>query len=263
MEPLLSPEMARRSGLLGRLGARVRALREERGASRLDLARASGLSARYLAALEAGVGNISIARLADLARALATTASALLAEAEVEGAPGEARRSPQVISLLGLRGAGKSTVGMALARRLAVPFFELDERIEAAAGMPLGQVFELHGERWFRRLERETLARFLVETRRSVLATGGGLVTESETFDLLRQHTLTVWLKARPRDHWDRVVAQGDRRPMANRSRAMEELRALLAARDPLYARADLVVDTSALAVDRAVERIAGHTRRH
>jgi len=244
----------RHQTLLRDLGERVRTRREERGLSREALARSSGLSVRYLAQLEAGAGNISIARLADVAVALRTTATALLAE---DSAVVAASREERVVALLGLRGAGKTTVGLALAKTLGVAFFELDQLIERAAGLSPSSVFEVHGERYFRHLERETLARFLVEHRRGVLATSGGLVTDASTYELLRRHTLTVWLKAQARDHWDRVVAQGDSRPMANRTEAMAELKALLANREPLYAKADLVVDTSALSARQTVERIA------
>jgi len=242
-----------KQAVLERLGERVRSLREDHGLSRNQLADASGLSSRYLAELEAGTGNISVLRLLDVAAALGSTAGALIGGAE-QPSPSSPRAG--VIALLGLRGAGKSTLGVALARRLRVRFHELDALVETAAGMSLAQIFEMHGERYYRRLEREALSRLLVETKRAVLATGGGIVTEPETYGMLRRNTKTVWLSARPRDHWSRVVAQGDRRPMADRGQAMEELEVLLAAREPLYARADLVVDTSRLDVDRAVERV-------
>ena len=241
----------RQERLLSRLGERVRQLRAERHMSRAELATRSGLSVRYLAELESGAGNISVARLADVASALGAQASALLGAAEAVEPAGAG-----VIALLGLRGAGKSTLGAALAERLAVPFVELDALVEASAGMALAQIFELHGERYFRRLERETLARFLVDNPHAVLAPGGGIVTEPESLDLLRRHTTTVWLRARPQDHWDRVVAQGDRRPMADRAHAMEELEELLRSREPLYAQASAVVDTSTLTVADAVERL-------
>jgi len=161
-----------------------------------------------------------------------------------------------VIALLGLRGAGKSTVGRRLARRLRVPFVELDRRVEEAAGMSLGELFALHGEAYYRRLEREALQRVLADRRPLVLATGGGLPASPETYALLREHALAVWLRAAPEDHWNRVVQQGDRRPMADHPEAMAELRRLLSSREPLYAQAAATVDTSRLGVDGAVEAV-------
>lgn len=250
---MASPKTAHDDELLRRLGERVRAARSGRSQSRAELAAAAGLSVRYLAELEGGSGNISVARLRRVAEALGMRTSELLASAEERASPG--RRS-EIIALLGLRGAGKTTVGSLLATRLDVPFVELDDLVAQAAGIPLAQVFELHGERYYRRLEREALTRYLIDNQRGVLATGGGIVTEPETFSLLDRRALTVWLKARPRDHWDRVVSQGDVRPMADRAHAMEELEALLQRREPLYARARYVVDTSALDADRAADTI-------
>jgi XRE family aerobic/anaerobic benzoate catabolism transcriptional regulator len=139
---------------------------------------------------------------------------------------------------------------------------ELDALIEEAAGLPVPQVFEIHGEPYFRRLERETLRRFLAGAGPFILATGGGLVTEPETFTLLQESCTTVWLSARPEDHYNRVLAQGDERPMAGNPHAMAELHALLAARRPLYARAELSVDTSAVAVAEAVADLASRLER-
>lgn len=229
----------------------MRLRREHREMSRAELAREAGLSVRFLAELEGGVGNISVGRLAEVATALGTTASALLAAAE-----GPFARAPGVVALLGLRGAGKSTLGPLVAERLDAPFVELDQLIEQSAGMPLAQVFELHGEGYYRRLERDVLRGFLEQGGRAVIATGGGIVTEAESFDVLRRSAITVWLRARSVDHWERVLAQGDRRPMANRARAMDELESLLRERAELYARADFVVDTSDTDPDTAVARI-------
>jgi XRE family aerobic/anaerobic benzoate catabolism transcriptional regulator len=238
--------------LLVRLGARVRVRRLERGLSLRSAATRSRLSVRFLSELEAGRANISVARLSRLAVALGSTAGELLVEAEREAErPGTFR-----IALLGLRGAGKSTIGRRLAGRLRLPFVELDERIEAAAGLPLGDLFALHGEGFYRRLETEALGRFLEEYPRAVLATGGGIVTNPEAFRRLRDNTLTVWLRADPEDHWRRVVRQGDMRPMAGRPEAQAELRRLLAAREPLYARAHFIVDTSGRSVAECVRVI-------
>jgi len=237
-----------RSDLLDRVGRVVRAERLSAGLSRRVLSERSGVSVRFLAQLEGGTGNISLLRLEALAMALDVSLLHLLS---APAGPTSLR-----VALLGLRGAGKSTIGAALARRLRVPFMELDTLIEEAAGLPLGQIFELHGERHFRRLERETLARFLSGSSPAVLATGGGLVTDSDTYSLLRATCMTIWLAARAEDHYARVVAQGDRRPMVDHPHAMAELRALLSSRRGLYELADLRIDTSTVDVRTAVRTI-------
>jgi XRE family aerobic/anaerobic benzoate catabolism transcriptional regulator len=238
--------------LLDGLGRRVRALRGRRGLTLQQLALLCGLSQRFLVQVEKGHGNISVRKLDGLAQALGTTAAFLLTAGDDASPP---RPS---IALLGLRGAGKTTIGRRVARRLGVPFVELDRKVEQAAGLALGEVFALHGEEYYRRLERETLERVLREAAGAplVLAAGGGLPTSTETWRLLRSRAVTVWLKARPEDHWNRVLRQGDRRPMADHPEAMAELRRLLAAREPVYAEAHHVVDTSKLrvpGVERAV----------
>jgi XRE family aerobic/anaerobic benzoate catabolism transcriptional regulator len=148
-------------------------------------------------------------------------------------------------------------VGKRLARRLRVPFVELDRRIEEAANLSLAELFSLHGEDYYRRLERDVLRRVLDSEGPMVLATGGGIVTAAETFALLRRSALTIWLRATPEDHWKRVLRQGDRRPLANHPQAMSDLRSLLASREPLYAAAAHTVDTSGRSVDRVVAEIA------
>ena len=204
--------------------------------SRPDLAVKSGLSVRFLARIEAGDGNISLRRLSHLAEALGTTPEALLSAPRERGS---------VIALVGMRGAGKSTIGPRLATRLERPFLEMDALIQDEAGLPLDQIFELHGERYYRRIERETLQSILDGARPSVVATAGGVVNEPSTWKLLLDRTTVVWLRARPEDHWRRVVAQGDRRPMADNPDAMAELRAMLASREARYAQAPIVVDTA------------------
>jgi XRE family transcriptional regulator, aerobic/anaerobic benzoate catabolism transcriptional regulator len=235
--------------LLTALGRRARALRLARGWTLREVAERSGVSPRFLVQLESGRGNISVRRLADVAQALETTPAVLLTNDS--GPP------THVVALLGLRGAGKTTVGRRLARRRRVPFVELDRRIETAAELSLGELFSLHGEDYYRRLEREVLQDVLGEGRPMVLATGGGLVASPDTFAMLRRSAVTVWLRARPEDHWNRVVRQGDRRPMADHPQAMADLRALLAAREPLYSMADHVIDTSTLPVTEVVDAIA------
>ena len=223
---------------LASVGAAVRAQRDRRGWSRRELAGASGVSERFLAQLEAGTGNISLRRFADIAHALGTTPTGLLA-------PAEAPQDERPIALLGVRGAGKSTVGLVLARKLGRRFVEVDQEIEAAAGLPLGEVFALHGEAYYRRVEREVLTRLLAEPTPTVLATGGSIVNDPTNYALLRARAHTIWLRARAEDHWNRVVAQGDQRPMHENPHAFAELRGLLAAREKLYARADHTIETS------------------
>lgn len=242
----------RRSALLEGLGACVRALRGERGLTLKALASTAGVSERFLVQLEQGTGNISVARLEDVAEALGTTGAELLAQA--------GRRKPseaKPIALVGLRGAGKSSIGGALAKKLGVPFVELDEAIQREAQMTLSTIFEIHGEAYYRAMERDVLRRLLEGGKPTVIATGGSIVTDPETWGLLRSRARTVWLKATPREHWDRVVAQGDVRPMRGRPKAMNELRQLLAARTPLYEQADLTVETSGLTPAKISERIA------
>jgi XRE family aerobic/anaerobic benzoate catabolism transcriptional regulator len=247
----------RRGALLRTLGAAVRTRRSEKRLTMRELGERAGVSERFLAQLETGEGNISVARLEDVAEALGTTAARLLAAADERPLPTPSRPTP-IVSLLGLRGAGKSSIGAKVARRLRVPFVELDALVAREAGMALDTLFEMHGEAYFHRLERETLRRLLDESagRGAVVATGGSIVTDAETYALLKERTVTLWLKARPGDHWERVVAQGDARPMRGRTNAMSELKALLRERKPLYAQAAHVVDTSNATLEETVERV-------
>jgi XRE family aerobic/anaerobic benzoate catabolism transcriptional regulator len=237
----------------------VRRHRKERGWTIKQLSEASHLSPRFLSDLEHGRGNISIGKLLHVAQALEVPLQVLVAPLDAGASLADHRKC---IALVGLRGAGKSTIGRALAHELGVPFRELDDEIEAAAGLPLGQIFELHGEAYYRRLEREVLARILASERDgSVLAIGGGVVTDPESWSLLKRGARSVWLKAKPEEHYQRVMEQGDMRPMKNRPAAMAELRALLVAREPLYKESEILVDTSSLGVEGAVDRIAGWAR--
>jgi XRE family transcriptional regulator, aerobic/anaerobic benzoate catabolism transcriptional regulator len=230
------------------VGARVRARREERGLSRRALSESSHVSERFLAQLEAGDGNISLARFAEVAEALGLSPAELLAGIDLAS-------SPAPVALLGVRGAGKSTVGAALASRIGVPFVELDQNIEQAAGLSLGELFELHGEAHYRHLEREALHRVL-DGSPLVLATGGSIVSDRDSYAFLRQRARTVWLRASAEEHWERVIRQGDRRPMAENPHAFAQLRELMAAREALYAAAHHVIETSGRSLDQVVEAV-------
>lgn len=227
----------------------MRARREERGLSRRELSDRSQVSERFLAQLEGGSGNISLARFAEVAAALGVSPADLLIGTEL------AVRRHTPVALLGVRGAGKSTVGAALATRLGVRFVELDQTIEQAAGLALGELFELHGEAHYRHLERDALRRVL-DGSPLVLATGGSIVSDRDSFAFLRQRTRTVWLRARAEDHWDRVIRQGDRRPMGENPHAFAQLRALMSARESLYAAAHHVIETSGRSLDQVVAAV-------
>lgn len=236
--------------LLALVGARVRATRQRLELSRRALAERSGVSERFLAQLEGGDGNISLARFADVAAALGTTPAELLA-----GLGPEPRK--KAVALLGVRGAGKSTVGSELARRLGVPFIEVDQHIEKKAGLKLGEIFELHGEAYYRKVERDVLRALLARATPMVLATGGSIVNDADNFAFLRARCTTVWLKARAEDHWNRVIQQGDQRPMGKNPHAFSELETLLGARASLYAGAHHTVDTSRRPVAAVVDEVA------
>jgi XRE family aerobic/anaerobic benzoate catabolism transcriptional regulator len=267
------------AAFLHETGQRLRRLRSRRGVTRRDLARRSGVSERYIAQIEAGSGNISILLLRRIAGPLGVKLAEMLADqpepsaerrlldrllADLpEDALAEARallaarfgRPPPGprgarIALIGLRGAGKSTIGALLARRLSVGFVELDAEVEREGGSDLSDIFARHGQDGFRRLERAALSRLVGSGQPMVIAAGGGIVSDAATFALLLGSCVTVWLRARPEDHMGRVLAQGDTRPMRDNRDAMADLRAILAAREELYAKADLALDTS----DRSAE---------
>jgi XRE family aerobic/anaerobic benzoate catabolism transcriptional regulator len=237
---------------LSRLGDRVRAWRSEHGMTRKALAQASGVSERYLAQLEAGEGNISVLLLRKVARAMGVPVESLVREEAI---------AEKCIALLGLRGAGKSTLGAKLAESMKVPFVELDREVEKEAGAELGEVFAMYGQEAFRRFERRALERVLAQHERAVIATGGSLVTDPSTYKLLLERCVCVWLKASPEEHMARVIAQGDMRPFRGRNApgrpsALEEIRKLLADRDRLYARADVTVDTSGKALRQTLTEL-------
>ncbi len=265
---------------LHQVGETLRTLRARRGMTRKALAAQSHVSERYIAQMEAGSGNASLLVARALAQSLGVSLANLLApqEAEQEARDGLlggllARLSPHQreearallaarfgadtaslrgsrTALIGLRGAGKSTLGRLLAGHQAVAFHELDREIEAEAGMGLSELFELHGQTGFRRLERTVLERLLATGTPFVLATGGSIVADPGTFALLLEGCRAVWVRASPEEHMARVIAQGDMRPMRDNRAAMDDLRTILAAREPLYARAELMLDTTGQSVD-------------
>jgi len=237
--------------VLRRLGELVRALRKARGWSRRELSHRSGISERFLADVEGGSANPSLLKLLDLGQALSVDLALLLG-----GLGGASGRARPTIALLGLRGAGKSTVGPLLAQRLGWPFVELDALVEEVTGLLLGEIFQVHGEAYYREAERQALERLLVGSPRCVVAVGGGLVTSPATFALLRGAARTVWLRAAPEDHWQRVLAQGDTRPMADNERAFADLRRILAEREPLYCQAESTVETSGKDVHAVAEDV-------
>ena len=224
------------SALLLTIGERVRFRRKELGYSQANLAEEAGVSARFLAQLEAGAGNISIQRLSDVCHALRWPLSTLLV--------GLGYQSASFIALVGLRGAGKSTVGSALASELSWDFVELDQLIVERAGLSLAEIFELGGGEYYRSLEKEILQQVSMRSHSTVLAAGGSIVSSSENWTFLRQMARTVWLYARPEQYLQRVQAQGDLRPMKGHNDALSELRQILHVRQPAYAQAELHIDT-------------------
>ncbi|HEU4457503.1 MAG TPA: helix-turn-helix transcriptional regulator [Methylibium sp.] len=287
--PVLAVATDEREPFLVALGERVRLLRARRGLTRKGLSEGAGVSERHLANLELGVGNASILVLRQVAQALgsplaellgdATTASPewllirdLLAgrdEAELQraraalaplfGAAPDAAARERRIALIGLRGAGKSTLGRMLAERLGRPFVELNREIEALAGGSLAEIHNLYGPNAYRRHERRALDLVLERHPDAVIATPGGIVSDPATFARLLSQCFTVWLQASPQEHMDRVVAQGDLRPMAGhagRRAAMDDLRRILAGRAALYGKADLTIDTGGLDAETACRRL-------
>jgi XRE family aerobic/anaerobic benzoate catabolism transcriptional regulator len=238
------------STYLAQLGQRVRAWRHAHGTTRKALAATSGVSERYLAQLEAGQGNISVLLLRKVAHAMHVAVESLVRETADQD---PARRR---IALLGLRGAGKSTLGAKLAATLGAPFVELDSEVEREAGAKLGEVFAMYGQEAFRRFERRALERVLRTHGSAVIAAGGSLVTDPATYRLLLDNCHTVWLKAKPEEHMNRVIAQGDMRPFKGRAAALDEIRATLADRDRLYARADVTIETSGRSLKSSLDEL-------
>jgi XRE family transcriptional regulator, aerobic/anaerobic benzoate catabolism transcriptional regulator len=275
---------ATEAGFLEQLGQRVRTMRALRGMSRKVLAKVSGISERYIAQLESGKGNVSIMLLRRVSIAMGAHLEDLIPAAEPspdwavirdllrKASPGQIaqikdvlagqvgpahrRKSFAGIALIGLRGAGKSTLGKILAKKIGWKFVELNKEIEAENGLSVAEIIALYGQEGFRRMEQAALGQLLARSEWTVLATGGGIVSEPITFDLVLSSFYTIWLKAEPEEHMSRVRGQGDLRPMADDRSAMAELRNILLSREPLYARANAVVDTAGLSVDAAAARL-------
>jgi len=266
------------------LGERVRDARARRGMTRKMLAQKSGVSERYLAQLEAGQGNASVL----LLQRIAMTLNLALTDILNHGAepPAElaliwqflqrlpAQKLPLVrsqllrdygtayserrkrIGLIGLRGAGKSTLGNRLAKELEIPFIELDREVEREAGTSLSEIFLLYGQAGYRRYERRCLENVVKRHERAIIATGGSIVSEPGTYDFLLSTCRTIWLKAQPEEHMARVVAQGDTRPITGNREAMQDLHRILRGRNALYGRADLTIDTAHKSVEQALQQL-------
>jgi len=273
------------SGFLSELGRKVRSGRAKRGMTRRQLAQASHTSERYLAQIESGAGNPSVTVLRAIAQALDIPAANLLGEPVAHNSARTAlldlvARLPDQslaeltqliearflssdhadrawrIALVGLRGAGKSTLGRMLARHLGWPFIELDRVVEQDYGASITDMIEMAGTATFRRHERAALARVIAEHEAAVITTAGGIVSDRESYALLLRRSHTIWIKARPEEHMSRVMAQGDFRPMAQNPEAMADLVAILDARRPDYARAQAELDTSGEAVEQSFAKL-------
>lgn len=275
VEAALSSAEEAKSPRLAAFGERLRMLRARRGLTRKAVAQAADVSERYLANLEHGTGNPSLLILDQIAGALQCSQAELIGDVttsspewllirellegrgeadlmrvrvaigEVLGTGGDRRAKGRRVALIGLRGAGKSTLGHLLAEDLDVPFIELSAEIEKVAGYSIREIQDLYGATAYRRYERRALEETLQIYPEAVLATPGGLVSDAATFNLLLSHCTTVWLQADPEDHMNRVAQQGDMRPMAASAEAMEDLRRILAGRASFYSKAHLTLDTS------------------
>ncbi|WP_238372938.1 helix-turn-helix transcriptional regulator [Heliomarina baculiformis] len=270
------------ASLIRRVGERVRKARERKGIPRRVLSEISGVSPRYLAQLEAGEGNISIGLLLRVAIALDHRIEWLISEEDpwtsevtrvadlyrlasksiqqevldVLNAENQDTRRASRLCLIGLRGAGKSTLGAMVGKEMGVPFVELNREIEEHSGMPVEEVLALYGQEGYRSLEAQAIDRVIATYDTVVLAVAGGIVVEPETYNTLLSRFHTVWLRTSPDEHMMRVRAQGDERPMAGNPEAMEQLKSILTSREPLYARAEAQLNTSGVAVETALSQL-------
>lgn len=280
-----------RHPFLTNLGERVRTLRARRGLTRKAVAQAAQVSERHLANLESGTGNASVLILLQVAEALQCSLFELLgdittsnpewllirellsnrSEAELHrirlllaerlGSPTEDQARRQRIALVGLRGAGKTTLGQRLADDLGYAFVELSREIEKFAGCSISEIHNLYGTHAYRRYERRALEESIQIYPEVVIATPGGVVSDPATFNEVLSHCYTVWLQARPEDHLARVAAQGDMRPMAGSREALEDLKRILEGRSAFYAKADMAFDTSAQDLETSFQRLRAQLR--
>ena len=266
----LTSQIAGDDAYLEALGQRVRRIRALRGMSRKVLAQVSGISERYIAQLESGQGNVSIMLLRRIGQATGVPVEEIVTEEhevwpeirdQLRLAPEEilnevrkllhhmtgtvSHKEHKRIALIGLRGAGKSTLGQMAAKTLGSDFVELNRDIENEQGFSVTEIFKLYGQEGYRRMEFSAIRRIAESNRPMIVATGGGIVAEAASFDFLLKSFYTIWIKAKPEEHMRRVRKQGDLRPMANDRAAMKELVTILTSREPLYGRANAIVDTS------------------
>lgn len=243
------------SALTASIARCVRQTRQSVGLSRREVSERSGVSQRYLAQIEAGEGNVSIALLVKLSHALNLPVSAFLADGAVIP-PKPVDLKAGRIALIGLRGAGKSTLGRGIGEMLDLPFIELNQIIERESGLATAEVIAMYGPEGYRAFEHRALAQVIAAHQRVVLAVAGGIVGSDGTFEMLLDNFTTIWLRASPDEHMARVRSQGDERPMAGNPKALEELKAILTSRVPQYARADAALDTSGSTVAQSMREL-------
>jgi XRE family aerobic/anaerobic benzoate catabolism transcriptional regulator len=265
------------------VGSRVRSVRSRRGLTRKNLAFHSDVSERYLAQLERGTANVSLALLSRIAKALGVRIGSLLPEQEescikypplgelvdtftletqekayqlLRGAFSQGQGAYRGVALIGLRGGGKSTLGELLAKHFQVPFIRMQNVISQLAGMDMGELISLTGQGNYRRLELQALQQTITDYRHVVVETGGSLISESETYRTLREHFFTVWVRALPEDHMNRVIEQGDMRPMAGNQQAMDDLKLILTERETDYRLADYQIMTSGQTIEQNLQTL-------